>query len=67
MIKQQKEQEKIEEKNYRYLKFDCEMRAKAAEVAMSLPTSKNVKSLLENSRKISNYIFNINQLPSKEK
>jgi len=63
MNKQQKDQDQ----KYKYLKFDCEMRAKAAEVAMSLPTSKNVKSLLENSRKISNYIFNINQLPSKEK
>jgi len=59
MNKQQKDQEKIEEKNYKYLKFDCEMRSKAAEIAMSLPTSKNAKSLLDNSRKISNYIFNI--------
>ena len=59
--------QKNKEQQIRILKFDCEMRAKAAEVAMSLPTSKNVKSLLENSRKISNYIFNINQLPSKEK
>ena len=35
------------------------MRSKAVEIAMSLPTSKNAKSLLDNSRKISNYIFNI--------
>jgi len=67
MNKQQKDQEREDQKRYKYLRFDCEMRSKAAEIAMSLPTSKNVKSLLENSRKISNYIFNIADLPEEKK
>jgi|TARA_Y100001938_G_C7726326_1_gene252402 hypothetical protein len=53
MNKQQKDQEQ----QYKYLKFDCEMRSRAVEIASSLPTSKNVKSLLENSGKIAKYIF----------
>ncbi len=67
MNKQQKEQEKIEEKNYRYLKFDCEMRAKVVEIASSLPTSKNVKSLLENSTKIAKYVFGMPDKPEAKK
>ena len=67
MNKQQKDQEREAEKRYKYFRFDCEMRSKAVEIAMSLPTSKNVKSLLENSRKISSYIFNIADLPEEKK
>ena len=52
-------QEKEDEKRFRYIKFDCEMRAKAVESAVSLPSSKNLKSLLENASKISDFIFGI--------
>ena len=63
MNKQQKDQEQ----KYKYLKFDCEMRAKAVDIALNLSTSKNVKSLLENSEKIAKYIFGIPEDPKEKK
>ena len=66
MNKQQKDQEREAEKRYKYFRFDCEMRSKAVEIAMSLPTSKNAKSLLENAENIAKYVFGISE-PVKQK
>ena len=63
MNKQQKDQEQ----QYKYLKFDCEMRAKVLEIASALPTSKNAKSLLENSEKLAKYVFGIPSQPKQNK
>jgi len=63
MNKQQKDQDQ----KYKYLKFDCEMRAKAVEIASNLSTSKNAKSLIENAGKISKYIFGIPEPPKEKK
>jgi hypothetical protein len=59
-------QQKDSDQRIRLMKFDCEMRSRALEIASSLPTSKNVKSLLENSEKIAKYVFGIPE-PVKEK
>lgn len=59
-------QQKDREEKYKYLKFDCEMRAESVKIASCLSTSKNAKSLLENSEKIAKYIFGISE-PKKEK
>ena len=66
MNRQEKDQEREDQKRYKYLRFDCEMRSKAVEIATSLPTSKNSKSLLENAEKISKYVFGISE-PVKQK
>jgi hypothetical protein len=63
MNKQQKDQDQ----QYKYLKFDCEMRARVLEIASGLPTSKNVKSLLENSEKVAKYIFGMVEPPKEKK
>lgn len=59
--------QKDQEQQYKYLKFDCEMRARAVELASSLSTSKNAKSLIENAGKISKYIFGIPEPPKEKK
>ena len=59
--------QKNKEQQIRILKFDCEMRAKVVEIASSLPTSKNVKSLLENSTKIAKYVFGMPDKPKEKK
>lgn len=59
--------QKDQEQQYKYLKFDCEMRAKAVGLASSLPTSKNVKSLLDNTEKIAKYIFGMVDQPKEQK
>jgi hypothetical protein len=43
------------------------MRARAVELASSLSTSKNAKSLIENAGKISKYIFGIPEPPKEKK
>jgi len=58
--------QKDQEQQYKYLKFDCEMRARVLEIASGLPTSKNAKSLLENADKLSKYVFGMVE-PAKEK
>jgi len=61
-----KEQKNTEQK-VRLMKFDCEMRAKSVELASSLRSTKDTKSLLESSKKIAKYIFGIAQAPKEEK
>ena len=61
-----KEEFQEEEKRYKYAKLDCEMRAKAMEIAISLPTSKDAKSLLNNTLEVAKYIFGI-PVPVEEK
>ena len=60
-------EQKNTEQRVRLMKFDCEMRAKSVSLASSLPTTKNVKSLLENSEKIAKYIFGIPEAPKEKK
>jgi hypothetical protein len=43
------------------------MRAKVLEIASALPTSKNAKSLLENSEKLAKYVFGIPAQPKQNK
>lgn len=52
-------QQKDSEQRLRLIKFDCEMRAKAVELASTLPTTKNAKSLLDNADKVAKYIFGL--------
>jgi hypothetical protein len=59
--------QKNKEQQIRILKFDCEMRAKVLEIASALPTSKNAKSLLENSEKLAKYVFGIPAQPKQNK
>ena len=59
--------QKDQEQQYKYLKFDCEMRARALEIASGLPTSKNAKSLLENADKLAKYVFGIPEPPKEKK
>ena len=63
MNKQQKDQEQ----QYKYLKFDCEMIARVLEIASGLSTSKNAKSLLENADKLAKYVFGIPTAPKEKK
>ena len=58
--------QKDQEQQYKYLKFDCEMRARVLEIASGFLTSKNAKSLLENADKLSKYVFGMVE-PAKEK
>ena len=44
-------------RRYMYAKLDCELRAKSLEIAMTLPTSNDVKSLLHNGEEVGRYIF----------
>ena len=60
-------QQKDSEQRLRLMKFDCEMRAESVKIASSLSTSKNVKSLLENSEKVAKYIFGMVEPPKEKK
>ena len=63
MNKQQKDQDQ----KYKYLKFDCEMRARVLEIASGLPTSKNAKSLLDNAGILAKYVFGMPDQPKEKK
>ena len=60
-------QQKDSDQRIRLMKFDCEMRAKSIEIASSMTTSKNAKSLLENAEKIAKYIFGMVEQPKEKK
>jgi hypothetical protein len=60
-------QKKDQEQQYKYLKFDCEMRAKSIEIASKLSTNNSVASLLKDAGKIAKYIFGLAEQPKEDK
>ncbi len=60
-------EQKNAEQQIRIMKFDCEFRAKAVELATTLSTSKTAESLLENADQIAKYVFGITTVQPKEK